>query len=108
MAFMRILGCNAEAEGKYDPVPDVPSDGEEVICNLDHGAPPPDSKDVKIPQVLIEPPESVEKSKFRQRVEGTLITAGYLTGKILGGHSWSSSCSSNRSCYGSGYRDKSR
>jgi len=85
MAFMRILSCNAEAEGRYDPVPEVPKDSSEIRCNIAHGPPPSDSKDVQLPDILIEPPEPVEKSGIRKRMESALISAGRFTGKILGG-----------------------
>ncbi|MEQ8225391.1 MAG: membrane protein insertion efficiency factor YidD, partial [Candidatus Eremiobacterota bacterium] len=85
MAFMRILGCNSEAEGKYDPVPDVPEDGGDVICNIDHGPPPAGSKDLEIPDILISPPEKVEKSRFRKAIENVVIAGSSVTGKLLGG-----------------------
>ncbi len=84
MAFMRILGCNPEATAKYDPVPEVSEDGE-LKCNLDHGEAPPDFKDNNLPEVLISPPKTLEKSAFRKTVENTVILGAKLTGKILGG-----------------------
>lgn len=81
MAFMRILGCNPESEGRYDPVPEK---GEE-IRNIDHGPPPPGSKDVELPDILIKPPEKIEKSRFRKAIENIVIRGNTMAGKVLGG-----------------------
>jgi putative membrane protein insertion efficiency factor len=85
MAFMRILGCNPEATAKYDPVPDLSEHGEEVKCNIDHGEVPPDLQDNNLPEILISPPKTVEKSALRKSVENSIISAAKLTGKIIGG-----------------------
>jgi putative membrane protein insertion efficiency factor len=85
MAFMRILSCNDRAEGRYDPVPDVPGPGEPLICKGDHGPAPASMLESNLPQAVLTPPRPVEKSRMRRAVERCLISAGELTGKALGG-----------------------
>lgn len=85
MAFMRVLSCNENADGRYDPVPPPSEKGEEVICRHSHGEAPPEALDRNIPEVLINPPGNIEKSEGRRRVESLLIKTGRLAGKIAGG-----------------------
>ncbi len=85
MAFMRLLSCNHEAEKRYDPVPDVPKNGEKVRCNLDHGAPPPEALDKNLAEVYLNPPANSGKSRIRRFAEDSLTGMAKFTGKLVGG-----------------------
>jgi putative membrane protein insertion efficiency factor len=74
MAFMRVIACQGHDAGGHDP---VSHHIHQPDCDHDHHQP--------LPEVVLHPPEDVQKSALRQRAEAILFKASRITGKLVGG-----------------------